>query len=81
MQINRLMKTKFLPLKKIRLLEEAIGWLSSYKNNLPDEETHVVGESLEEVDLKSTLLLRELGELNIRRQQIIDQLMRNSPVV
>lgn len=75
------METKFLPIEKIRLLEEVIGWLSEYKNDLPDEETHVVGESLEEVDFELTVLLRELGELNIRRQQIIDQLMRNSPVV
>lgn len=63
------MKIKYLPLKKAKALEESIGWLSNYTT--PEDEEHMIGESLEQKDEISTTLLHELGRINLKRQELI----------
>lgn len=65
--------TKTITPKRMKSLEESIGFLSNYKGS--KEETHVVKESDVEIEDK-TKLLKELGNINIRRQKIIDLLTK-----
>lgn len=65
---------KYLPLKKLKLLEEGFGWLSNY---LPcEDEIHQVGENVDEKDIINTELLIELGKLNKRRIEILEKFMK-----
>ena len=51
-------------------LEESIGWLSNYTN--PKDETHFVGENRDNIDAEATEKLRELGNLNSKRKEILE---------
>lgn len=59
--------------ERMKSLEDSIGFLSNYKGSV--EETHVVKESDVEIEDK-TKFLKELGDINIRRQEIIDLLIK-----
>ena len=63
---------KYLTKEQIITLQESVGFLDNYIT--PDNEVHHVGPNVNTEDMKETLLLRELGEINLRRIQIIKQL-------
>jgi len=65
------MEKKYLPLEKAKKLEEVIGFLSHYKpvEGFVDH----IGPSIEEVDEKYSQLLKRLGELNVERDEILEQ--------
>lgn len=68
------MKTpKFISEERLKQLEESISFLQNYVGS--ENETHTVGESLTEPNEEKTRLLRELGETNARRLEIIKQLL------
>ena len=72
------MKTKFISLERLQSLEKSIGFVSDYKHSPKLKGVrHVVGSSVkpEDRDSEATMLLRELGQLNLRREEIIKQLM------
>lgn len=74
------MDIRFLSLKKIQLLQESIGFLDNYKLPKPkddDGDTHIVGEtvSYEDRDVEMTNLLKTLGQLNEKREEIIKKIM------
>ena len=56
---------KFITIERIKTLEESIRWLSNYKT--PKGEIHQIGPNINVEDVTKTKLLRELGEINIRR--------------
>lgn len=69
------METQFLSAEKASLLEDSISFLSNYEG--PEEGVeHVIGNSLEEVEVGRTELLRELGELNKRRKWLIETIKK-----
>lgn len=68
------MERKHIPLEKITILEDAIGWLSDYKT--PNEAK--VARNKFELDVENTLLLDEIGRLNLRREKLIKKLLENS---
>ena len=70
------MEKKFLSIDKIKKLEELIAWLSDYSYDGSDgEEEHFVGESLDQIDIDKTILLRQLGELNAKRKVLIEKIL------
>lgn len=70
------MKKAFLPIKKVIVLHEIMSFLDTY---MPIEgEVHHIGSDLDSVDVENTKLLNELGELNKRRKEVIELLMKNS---
>lgn len=72
------MKTQFISLKRLQLLENSVEFISSYRHSPEFKKVeHVVGASTkpEDRDDKATTLLQELGQLNLRREEIIKQLM------
>jgi|688.fasta_scaffold196797_6 hypothetical protein len=68
--------SKHIPLEKIHILQDAIGWLDNYKHS--KEESHKVARNKFEKDGVNTDLLLELGKINSRREKIIEQLYNNS---
>lgn len=67
-------KQKFyLPLERLQKLQESVGFLDSYKTN--PNEIHHIGPNINTENMTETNLLRELGKLNVRREEIIKQLM------
>lgn len=62
-------KELYITLPKIRALQESISWLDNYQPK--ENEEHYIGESLDSIDTDSTDLLRELGEINQRRVEIV----------
>ena len=67
------MKKSYLTLERVKQLQESIGFLNDYKT--PSDEIHHVGPNINTMNVEETKLLRELGEINIRREQIIKHLM------
>lgn len=68
------MKIKYISLEKAVMLQESISWLENLEKS--NSEIYVVGENLDNIDIKFTHLLHELIILNKRRDEIID-LFRN----
>ena len=64
---------KYISIPRLRILQENIGFIDNYLPN--DDEVHHVGDDLETIDVENTNLLYELGQLNRRRNEIIDKLM------
>jgi len=63
---------KFLSIEKVNKLEETIMFLQNY---LPVEgEEHHIGSDIDTIDEVPTKLLKELGELNMRRNEILNKL-------
>lgn len=67
------MKKAYLTLERVKKLQESIGYLYNYKT--PSDEIHHIGCNINCEDMEETRLLRELGKINIRREQIIAHLM------
>ena len=65
------MDTKYISKKRAKLLEENISFLSNYET--PEDEIHIVGNSLEKKDEELTNALLELGKINIRRKELINK--------
>lgn len=65
---------KFITIEKIKILEEGFGWLSNYKT--PKEEIHHIGPNINTEYIYETKLLKELGEINVRKEQIINELLK-----
>jgi len=61
--------TKYISYERLTDLENAINFASDFK---PRDYEVVVGESLNQVDNVKTELLRELGKINIRREEILN---------
>lgn len=69
------METTYLTLKKLKALHESINWLGYYTT--PSNEKHEIrNDDKITVDPESTKLLNELGQLNLRRDEIINQLTK-----
>lgn len=68
------MERKHIPLEKISILEESIGWLSDYKT--PNEAK--VARNKFELDVDNTRILDEIGRLNLKRERLINELLENS---
>ena len=67
------MNKKYIPIERLRRLHESINFLDNYK---PTEgEIHHIGNNINDIDVKNTKLLQELGELNIRKEKIINSLL------
>lgn len=60
----------FLPLKKARNAQETFGYLEMFVRT-----DTCIGNSLEDFDEEKTALLRELGAINKRRLEILNELM------
>lgn len=67
------MVKKHIDIERLRRLEKSIGFLSVYKT--PDDEVHHIGPNNETEDIELTKLFKELGEINIRRDEIIRIIM------
>ena len=67
------MDKAYLTLERVKQLQDSIGFLYDYKK--PALQTHHIGPNINTEDVGPTRLLRELGEINARREQIIKQLM------
>ena len=68
-----IVRKKHIDIERLRRLENSIGFLSSYKT--VDGEVHHIGPNNETEDVELTKLFKELGEINIRRSQIIRTIM------
>ena len=66
------MKKQFITLDRLRKLQESMGWLDIYTNDI-DSINHV-GNDIDTVSVRETNLLYELGNINLRRKQIISEL-------
>lgn len=64
------MTKKYLTLSKVAELHQTISFLDSYTPVVG--ETHHIGNDINTVDVENTKLLNELGEINVRRKQIIE---------
>ena len=62
---------KYITVERMKSLEESISWLSNHTN-----ENVVIGESLSQIDIVRTKLLQELATINLRRKEIIADLMQ-----
>ena len=69
------MRTEFISKRKIKLLEESIGFLSNYMPPHDVKVFHTVGENLEDIDLENTVLLNRLGQVNLERESLIAKLL------
>lgn len=67
------MDKAYITLERVKILQDSIGFLNDYKK--PEIQTHHIGPNINTEDVRATRLLRELGEINSRREQIIKQLM------
>jgi len=66
---------KFIDIDRIKRLQELINFLDSYKTS--DTERHHIGPNINTENVRETKLLNELGRLNVRRDQIIEELMNS----
>lgn len=64
---------KYISKERAKQLEESMGWLTNYTT--PKEEKHIVGESLDNKDEEYSKLLEELGQINLRKYEIIKKFM------
>lgn len=73
------MASKFISVKKLNFLQEAIAFLDNYKTPVGEEHlitTEPVDETAS-VDEHKTKLLARLSEINIEREEIITKLLEN----
>lgn len=71
------MASKFISVKKLNILQEAIAFLDNYKT--PTEDHFVTTEPVDgtaSVDGHKTKLLARLGEINVEREEIITKLLQ-----
>lgn len=70
------MVKQYISKQKIKVLEDSIGFLSNYKT--PDSQvSHIVGENLNDIDLENTILLNRLGQINLERENLIKELLKD----
>ena len=62
---------KYLTKEKVIILQEIGGFLNNYTSK---NEIHHIGPDINTEDVKDTSLLKELGQINLRRNQIIEEL-------
>ena len=67
------MDKAYLTLERVKSLQDSIGFLNDYRKH--ELHTHHIGPNINTEDVRATRLLRELGEINSRREEIIKQLM------
>jgi hypothetical protein len=70
------MEEKFICLKEIHYLQDSIGWLDEYQPR--KNENHRITNNKFEKDEENTKLLLELGKINKKRNELIDELYSNS---
>ena len=70
------MKNKFLTIERLKILDEGFNYLEHYTT--PTDEIHHVGPNINTEDVQKTKLLRELGKINLRRTQIINELLEEN---
>ena len=66
------MKKQFITLERLQKLQESTGWLDVYTNDTNSVDH--VGNNINTVSVRETNLLYELGNINLRRKQIISEL-------
>ena len=74
------MASKFISVKKLNFLQEAIRFLDNYKTPV-DEEHLITTEPINgtaSVDGHKSKLLARLGEINIEREEIITKLLQKN---
>jgi len=69
MSINK----RYITIERIKILQEGFGFLDQYITP-PDGEIHHIGPNINTEDVNNTNLLRELGDINKRREEIIKKL-------
>jgi len=69
------MKKYYLQIERIKELHKTFGFLDKYITPSGDE-IHHIGPNIDIEDIEKTKLLRELGEINVRREQIINKLLK-----
>lgn len=71
--------SKFISSKKLKILQEAIAFLDTYKT--PVREQHLITtepvDGTSTIDVNKTKLLNRLGELNTEREKVIESLLEN----
>lgn len=70
------MNKKCIDIERLRRLEASIGFLRNYTT--PIDEDHHIGPDIKTEDVELTKLFKELGNLNIRRNEIIEKLMNDT---
>lgn len=73
------MESKFISIKKLITLQEAIGFLDDYKT--PTQEHFITTEPFNgtsSVDGKKSKLLGRLGIINVEREEIINQILEEN---
>lgn len=68
MSINK----RYITIERIKILQDSINFLDNYIT--PDNEIHYIGPNINTEDVNNTDLLRELGNINKRRKEIIKKL-------
>jgi hypothetical protein len=68
-------KTEYLTVDKIAELEDSIGFLSNYKP-AKGSTVHQINNKSGKMQIYWTMLLRELGEININRERIIAEFVQ-----
>ena len=63
---------KFITLERLQSLQESINYLDNYKIDY-NVDVHI-GPNINTINVKETNLLSELGQINIRREEIINKL-------
>lgn len=64
---------QYIELERLQRLQNSINYLDSYQSIEGVE--HHIGPNINTENVKETNLLRELGKINVRRNNIIDELM------
>lgn len=65
---------KFITIERVKSLHESINWLDDYETI--DGEIHHIGANINTMDVNYTKLLNELGNINIRKKEIIKLLTK-----
>lgn len=63
---------QYITIERLRKLDESLGYLNEF-TNITDVR---IGKSLEDVDVEKTALLKELAALNVRRFEVIRDLLK-----
>ena len=69
------MKKYYLQIERIKELHKTFGFLYKYITPSGDD-IHHIGPNINTEDANKTELLRELGKINVRREQIINDLLK-----
>jgi hypothetical protein len=69
------MKKYYFTIERLKILHEGFGYLDNYITP-PDGVVHHIGPNINTEDANKTKLLREFGKINVRREQIINYLLK-----